>query len=185
MLFHSFVTNTLILIMRVVKPMGGWRILLLTLVRQRCFYVVFVLIRSWSLVVMFDLHKIRFFSMANSNFVDFISISWLVVLILTRNLLLHLGDTRWQVKSLMLVLRVFIVMENLIIRFRAITCHRWRRSALKIYCSLREPSKVCPWLERPIWIRFFRWISYFVTNQRWQIVVTSTCLIEICVHGLH
>lgn len=155
MLFHTFVTNFIVLVMSIIEPMTCWRVPPLRLVRKRCLLIVFVMIRPWCLIALFYSHKVWFFANTNSNLVDFVIVFSRLRTILNRNLLVQLLLAWWQIESLVLSLTVLESLELNVVWLWGVRSDRWRRFSLKIYGSLREPRKLSSRLKRPIRIRSF------------------------------
>jgi hypothetical protein len=154
--------NLVIFIKTIIKSMLGRRIFQNAILRNRVLDLVPVWARGLSTFL--SAQKVRFFTEAKWNFVDFIIAPWILFLVLNWYLFLQSWNTARHLKPSIFTLAVFWVAVALIIWLWAIAGDRGRRPALKIHMTLREPGEFCSTLKTPIWVCHFASNVNFVTN---------------------
>ena len=87
-LFHTFVTNLVVLIEATVESMRCLLVSSLWLVRYRSFFIVFIMVWTWCLTVSSNSHEIWFLANADSYLVNFVIIFDCLRTVLYWNLLL-------------------------------------------------------------------------------------------------
>ena len=185
MLIHAFVASPLILVVFIVEAVLRLWIIFGAHVRERVFDVGIILCGGRSFVTRFDVHEIRLFAITDGNFIDFIARHWLLHQVLARDLLLDGGDVSGESKSTLAPERVLEVPELLVVSCRGVVCGSWRGTTSKINVSALKPCELRSRLKRPIWVGFSMRGGLLLSSEAWQIIVSSTCLVEIRTHSFH
>ena len=187
MLFHTWITSFVPLIIFVKEPIHCFWIFSDALVSDR---VDFVSIIFWSRDKFGGLSicKITFLSESHRYFVEIISfLIWieetiLYCCILMRDLLIQSPHARRSIES-----RAFAHWELSILKvsvlFRGINVWWWRWRSLKIYIPTREPWQLSFLFERPtrqiFTIRFYNLLA----GEFWKVIITSACSVQISSHS--
>ena len=131
-----------------------------------------ILVWSWSLAFMSNIHEIRFFTDSNSWLINVVVLAGLFDQILDRQILMNSSFMSRHKESFIFTLWKLEINKLLIIRRWSVSSYGRRCNSLKINCSLWKPGKFISRLKSPFRVCFFTRIHNVIPNQNRKIIVS-------------